>query len=172
MKDLLNWTQFFANIATVFGLLGIIFLFVQHYHNKDLRNLQLMHRCIDIFRNWFQNNQVVDYSYLELLNEELFYFQKGLIQKKVAIEWIEGILDFVVINGNNHEVLNGYSNQTAIDRMKDWSKRKMFYARVNYFVNPQLENNIVIPGIEEKNHAKKKRELAQELYKQIKKYPY
>ena len=90
----------------------------------------------------------------------------------MAIEWIEGILDFVVINGNNHEVLNGYSNQTAIDRMKDWSKRKMFYARVNYFVNPQLENNIVIPGIEEKNHAKKKRELAQELYKQIKKYPY
>lgn len=172
MDKFLNITQIFANIATVLGLCGIIFLFIQHNHNRDLRNLQLMHRCIDIFRNWFQTNQKVDYAYLELLNEELFYFQKGLIPKQVAIEWIEGILDFIVINGNTHEPLNNYSSQVNISQMEDWPKRKMFFARVNYFVNPQLKNNIAVPGIEESNHAENKRELALALYKHIKNYQY
>jgi hypothetical protein len=172
MNDILSGTQIAANIATVLGVLGIIFLFVQHYHNRDLRNLQLMHRCIDIFRDWFKNNSKVDFSYLELLNEELFYFQKKLIQKKVAVEWIEGILDFIVIYGKNNVVLNTYNQQTDIEKLADWPRRKMFFARVSFFIRPKLEKNITIPDIEDRGHAKKKRELALALYKHIKNYQY
>ena len=172
MNDVLSWTQIAANIATVFGVVGVIFLFFQYYHSKDLRNLQLMHRCIDIFRNWFNNGQKVDFSYLELLNEELFYFQKRLIQKNVAVEWVEGILDFIVIYGKDNVVLNSYGNQTNIEELPNWNTQKMFFARVSYFARPKLEKNIIIPGVEDKDHAKKKRELALALFKHIKNYKY
>jgi hypothetical protein len=159
MNDILNKTQIAANIATVLGVLGVIFLFVQHFHNKDLRNLQLMHRCIDIFRDWFKNNQKVDFSYLELLNEELFYFQKRLIQEKVAVEWIEGILDFIVIYGQNNAALNSYNNQTNIEKLADWPKQKMFFARVSYFIRPKLEKNITVRILKIRDMQKRKGNL-------------
>ena len=171
--DIHPWYEVGADIATMISALAIVFLIVEYNASKNTRNIQLMHRCIDIFREWFNKpNQKVDIPYLELLNEELFYFQKRLIQKNVAIEWIEGILDFIQVHGNSGVLLNGYYNQTNIESLAEWENRKVFFARIRYFIYPKLQRNIIIPGINEKSHAKKKRELAKALYKHIKTYPY
>lgn len=167
------WYEIGASIATMVGVLGVIFLIIEHFANRNLRNIQLMHRCIDNFRQWFNGyDQKINMAYLELLNEEFFYFQKRLIEKKVAIEWIEGILDFIQVYGKGGAVLNTYLNQVNIETLPEWTNREVFFARIKYFIYPKLPANIIIPAVTETNHAKKKRELAKALYKHIKTYKY
>lgn len=176
----MTWDQFkygaeiLANIATVLGVVGVVFLFAQHYYNKDIRNLQLMQRCIDNFRTWYSNpNKQVDFYYLELLNEELFYFQKKLIDKEVAIEWIEGILDYIIVYSPGGP-LNNYKNQVDITTLDRDGDNKSFFFRIYYFVNTTLSEDYNIPfcNENEKLHHLKKRQLAIELYKHIRKYKY
>lgn len=168
-----HWYEIGASIATMLGVLGVFFLIIEHFANRNLRNIQLMHRCIDNFRQWFnQSNQKINISYLELLNEEFFYFQKKLIEKRVAIEWIQGILDFVQVYGKGGTILNNYLNQANIESLSEWINREVFFARIKYFIYPKLEKNIIIPEVSDPNHAKMKRELAIALYKHIKRYKY
>jgi hypothetical protein len=173
LQSNLHWYEVGASIATMVGVLGVIFLIIEHFANRNLRNIQLMHRCIDNFRQWFNTyDQKVNISYLELLNEEFFYFQKRLIEKRVAIEWIEGILDFIQIYGKGDTILNTYLNQTSIETLGEWTNREVFFARIKYFIHPKLKVDIIIPAVNDPNHAEKKRELAKALYKHIKTYKY
>lgn len=169
------WDEVLSNIATIIGSLAIIFIIIEHIANKNVRNIQLMQRCIDLFRDWYSKpDKKVDISYLELLNEELFYFQKGLIQKKVAVEWIEGMPDFIVIFSITGKPLNKYKNQIDISSLdRDGDNRSFFY-RVYYFKDTQLTDDYVIPSCNEDLilHHFKKREVALQLYKHIRKYKY
>lgn len=173
IEGLKLWGEIGANFATIIGAGGIIFLFIQHYHNKDIRNLQLMHRCIDNFRRWSQEKlPEINFFYLELINEELFYFQNNLIQKEVAIEWIEGMLDYICIYAEDGSVLTNYNNQQEIEALKVWNDRKGFFNRICFFIHTDLDKSFVVPDLEAGNHNFKKRELSIQLYKHIKKYKY
>jgi hypothetical protein len=165
------WHEVGANIATILGLVGIVFLINEYNSNKGLRNLQLMGRCIDSYKEWLKTGKV-NQEYLELLGEELFYFQRGLLDKRVAIEWIQGIIDMIQIQGEKGEVLNNYNQQTNLESLPGWEKKAAYYARINYFIHPSLKKNIVIPGPGDPYHYDKKRELAIQLYKHIKTYKY
>lgn len=174
-NDILDVAQLLANIATIGGIIAIFFLFKQHNHSKDLRNLQLMQRCIDNFRTWYSNpNKKVDFFYLELLNEELFYFQKGLIEEEIALEWIEGILDFIIIKGKDEINLNKYYKQEDVEKLDQWPDNKYFFFRIYYFTHIDLGNEYVLPVCKENEseHHFKKRQLAKELYKHIRNYKY
>lgn len=165
--------QIGANIATIIGAIGVIFLFGQHYYNKDIRNLQLMHRCIDRFREWsLKEDPKIDLFYMELLNEELFYFQNDLIQRKIAIEWLEGILDYIQIFSKNGTILTAYNSQQDIETLIAAENKSRFFNRICFFVHPDLDNSYIVPGPEDKHHAAKKRALAIQLYTHIRKYGY
>jgi hypothetical protein len=168
-----HWYEIGASIATMVGALGVLFLFGQHYYNKDVRNLQLMHRCIDNFRNWSEEyHQEINFFYLELFNEELFYFQQNLIVKKVALEWIEGILDYIQVYAEDGAILTNYNKQTNIEALSIWQNKEGFFARIHFFIYPPLDKSFGIPEFNEENHASKKRELAKALYRHIKNYKY
>ena len=167
------WYEIGANMATMVGVLGLVFLIVEYQTNKNVRNVQLMHRCIDSFRQWsLKTMPKVDFFYLELLNEEFFYFQKGMIQRKVSIEWVEGILDFIQVKGKDGIVLNNYNNQTDLETVPEWQGKQMFFARIQYFIETGLSKEFVIPSLENPKHREKKRELAIELHNHIKRYKY
>jgi len=173
MEQFKNWVEIGAGIATIVGAAGIIFLFIQHYYNKDIRNLQLMHRCIDNFRQWSEKSMpVINFFYLELLNEELFYFQKDLIQKKVCIEWIEGMMDYIQFYANDGTILTQYNDQQNIETLAIWKDKQGFFSRIHFFLHPEIDKSYIIPGFNEGPHSSKKRKLAIELYKHIKKYKY
>lgn len=162
-----------ANIATMFGGVGIVFLFIQHFYNKDVRNLQLMQRCIDGFRHWTNSaNQEINYQYLELMNEELFYIQRGLIDKEIALEWIEGMLDFIQVYGKNGFLLSNYNNQVNLEALSVWQSREGYFLRIQYFIYTDLPKEYSIPSFTEIDHSDKKRTLAHLLLKRIKKYRY
>ena len=137
------WYEIGAHVATMLGFVGIIFLFVQHYYDRDVRNLQLMQRCLDGFKEWsIGNKATIDLPYLELLNEELFYIQRGLIDKEVAVEWIEGILDFVAVQGEDGTVLNQYNQQPELDKIALWQSKKYYFRRIHFFVHTKLHREM------------------------------
>ena len=44
--------------------------------------------------------------YLELTNEELFYFQHDYLPLEIAKEWIDGMIDFLPITNSKSEIIN------------------------------------------------------------------
>lgn len=165
--------EIFANLATIAGLIGIVILFRQRNANKDIRNLELMHRCLDGFKEWSSKSAPkIDFFYLELLNEELFYFQREFIEQKVAIEWIEGILDYIQVYGAKGEILTQYTHQVNIESLTVWQERKGFFSRIHFFLYPGLDSSFIVPGYDDPSHRTKKRQLALQLYTHIKNYQY
>lgn len=176
MNEYASWHQVAANIAAMIGAISIVLLIFQYHHTIGLRNLGLMHRCMDSFRTWAsQENPELSLQYLELLNEELFYFQKRFIEKKVALEWIEGILDYVQVFDRNGGVLNPYGTTKDVQGEPIWKNKKDFFNRVDYFIHTNLFSSFHVPppsGDSNSKHQKKKRQLAEKLYEHIRKYPY
>jgi hypothetical protein len=167
------WHEIGANIASIISALAIIFVIIEYNANRNVRNIQLMHRCIDQFREWNKDDKgEVNFNYLELLNEELFYFQKRLIQKKVAIEWIEGMLDYITVYSKNDEALNSYGKQVSVQSLQIWNEKKYFFNRVNFFVKTDFGSLYKIPDFDNSRHSEKKSILARQLYEWIKKYKY
>jgi hypothetical protein len=173
MESVKNILEITDHAATTIGCVAIIFLFIQYIQSKDLRNLQLMHRCIDNYRKWSEHdNREYNYFYLELLNEELFYFQNKLIEKKVAIEWLDGIVDYIQIFAKDGTVLNCYNEQQDLEALVIWKNKMGFYERIRFFVHSSLDKTLIVPHFNDASHLEKKRGLAIELYKYIKNYKY
>lgn len=65
-----------------------------------------MQRCIDRYHELVEPNDSGitrlkanhEWKFIELVNEELFYIQQNYVPKKVAIEWIEGIVVYFQAN--------------------------------------------------------------------------
>lgn len=168
------WYQMGADIATMLSIVSIAFLFVTYYKTRDARNLQLMNRCIDNFRKWsVDGTSQINFFYLELLNEELFYFQNKMIDKKVAIEWIEGMIDcFQVYAKDGTTILNDYSDQQSVKSVLISLNKQGVFCRIEYFVKSGVDKSHKIPLFSDPLHEFKKRKLALELFKYIKKYKF
>ena len=181
MQNIIPWLSVAQQIVSILGIISIIFLVINFVVNKNVRNIQLMQRCIDIYKNWLKEKPLNYSNYLEFLGEELFYFQKNLIEKKVAIEWIEGILDNIAIYGketlrgeevSSHKIiLNSYADQKDLEELPEW-KRKDYFARIDFFIRPNLKENIFIPAFNDADHRSQKQKLAKSLYKHIRNYKY
>lgn len=68
-------------------------------------------KCIADFRdlgtiNKSTINEDVIHKYIDLTNEELFYFQQDYIPKDISKEWIDGMIDFLPLTNSNGIVLN------------------------------------------------------------------
>lgn len=79
--------------------------------NRKQLHLATIKRCIDEFRSLINPNNP-QYSdadaakYVDLVNEELFYFQHGYIPEVVAYEWIDGMMDYLPLFDNGGNILN------------------------------------------------------------------
>ena len=51
-------------------------------------------------------DKIVLSQYLDLVNEELFYFQHKYLPNEISNEWIDGMIDFLPITNSKSEVLN------------------------------------------------------------------
>ncbi len=152
---------------------AIIFIIIEYIANRNIRNIQLMHRCIDVFRKWSQGNDPkVNFEYLEMLNEELFYFQKGLIEKKVALEWIQGIIDTLQLFASDNTLLTDYNKQQNIKELALWKEKKYFFARIDYFIHTPIDKAYVVPSFDDPSHLFIKRQLAKQLYRHIRNYKF
>lgn len=111
LKDLLEVVSF---IATVIGGIAILFAVRDYSTNRKQLNLSVMESAIDRFRTHFihlshQSPEPLVIEYIDLVNEELFYFQHDFLPKVVAREWIDGMIDLMPLYDPFGNVVNlGY----------------------------------------------------------------
>ena len=91
--------------------LAIVFAVVQIRINKKQLFLSTITKCVSDFRNLGElNRQTVDTiiinRYVDLTNEELFYFEHNYIPKDIMKEWIDGMIDFIPITNSKGHILN------------------------------------------------------------------
>ena len=111
VKDLLEVISF---VATVIGGIAILFAVRDYSTNRKQLNLSALESCITRFRDNFihlnyQSPEPLVVEYIDLVNEELFYFQNRYLPKAVAREWIDGMIDAIPLYDPVGNVLNqGY----------------------------------------------------------------
>ena len=100
-----------VDIANIIVALGVIVAITQININRKQLHFDTIARCIEEFRkldNLLGNaaNEPQLLKYIDLVNEELFYFQHNYLPKVIALEWIDGMLDYLTLLDTNSDVLN------------------------------------------------------------------
>lgn len=135
----MDW-NIIINIATVATAIGVWFSYSQSRINRKQLHLNTISRCITEFRGYNLLSANPDKktvsSYIDLINEELFYFKHDYLPKEVAFEWIDGMIDFVPLTNKLEEILNP---QDCLLLLRE--------NRTEFFKNyPRVKNAFTISG--------------------------
>jgi hypothetical protein len=106
----MNW-QVIVGIANVIVALGVVVAITQININRKQLHFVIIARCIEEFRKLgnLKNDSVSENTirkYLDLVNEELFYFQHDYLPKELALEWLDGMIDYISITDQEGNLLN------------------------------------------------------------------
>ena len=74
-------------------------------------NLSALESCINRFRDNFlhlnkDSKEEEVTAYIDLVNEELFYFEQRFLPRAVAMEWIDGMIDHIPLYDTTGNLLN------------------------------------------------------------------
>ncbi len=99
--------------------LAIIISVVAYFLSKKQFQFNVMVKCIDRFQVLLPSLESIDQKqpeertrimrqYIDLCEEELFYFEKGYLPKDIRGEWIEGMLNYLPLyeKGKIDKLLN------------------------------------------------------------------
>lgn len=106
---LFEWTQFVANVATALGILGFAFVYFTHQQSQRQFMFTVMLSCIERFQRLFPiiRNDSEDLDrlrkYIDLTNEEFFYFQRNYVPREVVVEWLDSIVEMLPIYQHGEE---------------------------------------------------------------------
>ena len=97
-------------ITQLITALGVLIAVTAYSISRKSLYLTTIEKCIEGFRNLANLNNKPSRAeigkYIDLVNEELFYFQHGYLPIEIADEWIDGMIDFLPIFDKNQNVLN------------------------------------------------------------------
>ncbi len=110
LKDFLEVLSF---IATIIGGVAILFAVRDYSVSRKQLHLSVLQSCINRYRDHFSTlgpdsscQQVIDY--LDLINEELFYFEHKYLPLPVAHEWLDGMIEFLPLFDSKGQILNAH----------------------------------------------------------------
>jgi|GEM_PF-1973274 len=105
-----HWSTIVANIVTSLGILSFLGFYFAHRQTQNQFKFTVMISCIERFQQLFPiiRNDAEDISrlikYVNLTNEEFFYFQRGYIPKEVIVEWMDSIVEYFPIYVSGSEL--------------------------------------------------------------------
>jgi len=159
-------------LNNMMGLLSLpISLYVFYKSQKQL-HFATMSRCIDIYREKYsslscdsEKKQCIEF--VDFINEELFYLENRFVPDKVAMEWIDGMIDLVPIIIND-KIINKHICLQKILEDNTFEK----YRRVKNAFN--LKGGINCDYVYSYSYSKvfytQRKVLCEIIYKKIKKY--
>ncbi len=92
--------------------ISLVIAVIQIKINRKQLNLSVIEKCINDFRSIDglsieTNKVVVVKKYIDLVNEELFYIQRGYLPLDISKEWVDGIIDYIpILDRQTKEILN------------------------------------------------------------------
>ncbi len=110
--------------------------------NRQQLYLSTIAKCIEDFRKLGDidkdtTDRKLLWKYIDLVSEELFYFQYDYIPQNVSIEWIDGMFDYLPVTDLNGAVLNSNNCIKILSREID-----------TFFISfPRIRNSFEIKGI-------------------------
>lgn len=168
-----------SSILSFIGVSAIIFAARQININRKQLFLSTITKCIDDFRNCGELKRQTDNSltinrYIDLTNEELFYFQHKYIPDDISKEWIDGMIDFIPITDRGQKILN---EEHCIKYIAD-NRSTLFHSfpRIqNAFEVGESYDFKLIFSMDEKGRKERMRErkkLIDEIQKNIKQFDW
>lgn len=108
-------------------------LWIAYVYSRKQIHFSTMEKCINDYRNWMQESDKpaddVAHEYLDIVNEELFYFEKKYLPMEVSEEWIDGMIDSLPFFNKNNEFIPSQSLKEL--KNEAWTRRMMnFYPRI------------------------------------------
>lgn len=115
VKKTMYWNNLKDNLELLFNALtafALVFAVIQIIINRKQLNLSVIQKCNTDFRNikdlditTYTKNNISDY--IDLVNEELFYMQRGYLPKDISKEWLDGIIDYIpIVDKKTQSILN------------------------------------------------------------------
>lgn len=129
----MNELELTRYILELVSYISIILGLVIFIHYKKQLNFDVVSNCMVRFQGLLENESgKIKHlkKYADLCNEQLFYIQNRYIKKEIALEWIDGMSDFLplyknnnfneninnnsqcLFNGENLNLINGYDRIT------------------------------------------------------------
>ena len=102
IRDYKDLFELLSNAVTIIGVILLIIGVYTYNLTKKQLNFAVLNRCIEAFQTKFYSideNSDLDLlrKYVDFVNEEMFYFEQNYIPKDVALEWIDGMIDYMPI---------------------------------------------------------------------------
>lgn len=147
--------EFISYIVTSMSLAAIYF---SYFHSKKQIHFAAIEKCIRDYRELYnkydekyENPQFLD-EYLDLVNEELFYMESGYLPKKVAEEWVDGMIDYLPFIYKNTFI---FSKKFSQLNTKENTQRELFsYPRIYNFikVNEKIDFEMIFLPLNENDN--------------------
>lgn len=107
----MEWTQIVSIILNIILIAIAAFATKQILINQKQLHIATISSCVAGYRllgglKKTTNDNVVLGKYIDLTNEELFYFQHDYLPLEVSKEWIDGMIDFMPITNAESEIIN------------------------------------------------------------------
>ena len=152
-------------IATVLGALSLAITATAYLLSRKNLNFSVMLACIERFQALLPALRSGEISeedtikYIDLCNEELFYIQHKYIHEEVALEWIEGMAEFLpVLDVQTDQPWNSKQCHEAADKMvKDF---------------PRLVNAFTTDEPPDLSSAFSQRRFAERVLKRVRRYQF
>jgi hypothetical protein len=121
IENVRDAVQTFAVLA---GSLSLVVATIAYLLSRKGLQFDVMIACIKRYQDLLPSlhgDEVAERDvlrYLDLCNEELFYFQERYLRKEVALEWIEGMVSFLpLINETTKSPWDGKPYLTTSDKL-------------------------------------------------------
>jgi hypothetical protein len=133
--------------ALVVGIFSVIWAFIAFKVFKKQFHHEVMVSCIERFQLIIPAlaSDVTDEKldglrkYIDLSNEELFYFKGNYIPKEVAVEWLDGMISFLPLFNERGDVIsNGNFAEIIENKMLEGYPRILKAFRISKL--PNMEN--------------------------------
>jgi len=140
LNQLSTISSFLADIATIIALLGIVYAY---FFSRKQIHFSTIEKCINDYRQLYHkyedqyDNPKFLGQYLDLVNEELFYIEKGYLPKEVSEEWIDGMIDYLPFFNKSELVVSRKFNEFHIS--ENVKSRLYSYPRILKFITVKEE---------------------------------
>ncbi len=164
-----------STLAQVVSAGAIVFAARQIKINRNQLYSNTIIRCLDSFQEIDITQETIDEKqirrYIDLIGEELFYIQKGFIPEEVALEWIDGMIEFIPLTHGNKEILN--KNNCIFHLFQNQAKLLQSYPRIKTaFRVTTWYNESVVYGEHGNERGKLRAKITAEIFDNIRHFKF
>lgn len=114
-------------IVAVIGIIAIVIGVIGYFLSKNQFGFNVTVRCVEKFQKILPELETLDKKtphhkerilrqYIDLCEEELFYFKKRYLPREIIEEWIEGMLNYLPLYDGHGNLLNENCKLRDIDK--------------------------------------------------------